>query len=53
MSHLNPYLFQINMMVLQACIRMDISTSARSYPLQDVMDYADAFTTFRRVVLYY
>jgi len=40
-------------MVLQACSRMDILASAHSYPLQDVMDYTDAFTTFRRVVLYY
>jgi len=53
MSHPNPYLFQINRMVLQACSRMDISASARSYPLQDVMDYTDAFTMFRRVVLFY
>jgi len=53
MSHPNPYLFQINRMVLQACGRMDISASARSYPLQDVVDYTDAFTMFRRVVLYY
>jgi len=30
---------------------MDISASARSYPLQDVMDYMDYM--FRRVVLYY
>jgi len=53
MSHPNPYLFQINREVLQACSQMDISTSSRSYLLQDVMDYTDAFTMFRRVVLYY
>jgi len=40
-------------LVLQARSRMDISASARSYPLQDVMDYTDAFTMFKRVVLYY
>jgi hypothetical protein len=31
MSHPNPYLFPISRMVLQACSRMDISASARSY----------------------
>jgi len=30
MSYPNPYLFQINRMVLQARSRMDISASARS-----------------------
>jgi len=30
MSHPNPYMFQINRMVLQARSRMDISASARS-----------------------
>jgi len=53
MSHPNPYLFQINRTVLQACRRMDISTSTRSYLLQDVMEFKDAFIMFRRVELYY
>jgi hypothetical protein len=52
MSHPNPYLFQINRMVLQALSRMDISASARSYPLQDVMDIKDVFFMYGRVVLY-
>jgi len=52
MSHPNPYLFQISRMVLQACSRMDISASVCSYPLQDVMDYTDAFAMFRRVLYY-
>jgi len=39
-------------MTLQACSQMGISASGRSYPLQDVMDYTDAFTMFSRVVLY-
>jgi hypothetical protein len=39
MSHPNPYLFQINRLVWQASSRMDISASARSYQLQDGMDY--------------
>jgi hypothetical protein len=46
MSHPNSYLFQINMLILQARSRMDISASARSYPLQDDMDFTDAFTMF-------
>jgi len=46
MSHPNPYLFQINRLVLQARSRMDISASAHSYPLQDVMDIKDVFTMF-------
>jgi len=41
MSHPNPYLFQINRVVLQACSWMDISASVRSYPLQDVMDFKE------------
>jgi hypothetical protein len=46
MSHPNPYLFQINRWVLQASSWVDISVSARSYPLQDDMDFKDAFTMF-------
>jgi len=46
MSHPNPYLFQIKRLVLQARSRMNISASARSYPLQDVMDFKDVFAMF-------
>jgi len=46
MSHPNPYLFQINRLVCQASSRMDNSASARSYPLQDDMDFKDTFTMF-------
>jgi hypothetical protein len=46
MSHPNPYLIQINRMVLQASSRMDISASVRSYQLQDDMDFKDVFTMF-------
>ena len=52
MSHPNPYLFQINKLVWQASGRMDNAASARSYPLQDAMDFKDGFATFRRVILY-
>jgi hypothetical protein len=48
MSHPNPYLFQINRLVWQASSRMDISASVRSYPLQDALDFKDAFTMFRQ-----
>jgi hypothetical protein len=46
MSHPNPYLFQINRLLWQASGRMDVSASARSYPLQDDMDFKDAFIMF-------
>jgi hypothetical protein len=46
MSHPNPYLFQINRLVWQSSRRMDISSSDRSYPLQDDKDFKDAFSTF-------
>jgi hypothetical protein len=46
MSHPNPYVFQINRLVLQARSRMDISARDRSYPLQDVMDLKGVFTMF-------
>jgi len=52
MSHPNPYFIQINRMVLQAGSRMDISASARSYPLQDVMDIKNVFFMYGRVVSY-
>jgi hypothetical protein len=52
MSHPNPYLCQINRMVLQAFSRMDISASARSYPLQDVMESKDVFLLYGRDVIY-
>jgi len=50
MSHPNPFCFRSADWfgrILQARSRMDISASARSYPLQDVMDFKDAFTMFR------
>jgi hypothetical protein len=46
MSHPYPYLFQINRLVWQAGSRMDITTSVRSYPLQDAMDTKDALTMY-------
>jgi hypothetical protein len=41
MSHPDPYLFQINRWLWQASSRMDASASARSYPLQDDMDFKE------------